>query len=536
MSFLPHANTRGLTWYGSMTASAATHAAVVAFFAFSGAVAFLPDPTETERSEPEFAVSLEILDAEIVGEADVIDESMIIPPDAIPLEPDGQTEAELPDSLTALEPDQETLAPDDTALAPQDDVSQPDALALTEPEITEPEVIEPEAAEPEPVVPEVVEQQPVEPEPAQQELAALQPEATVIEETLAPEPAPLPLPVLAEPEPETPSPLAIEGISPIDDTVLNPLAESRGGLLAETGLDDGTLTLTPEVVAEPDVLALLTPEPTPEIPLDTPDIGGPEPVVLPEPEAPAPEVTEPDVSEPDVTEPEVTDTEGDDTPAAPPAPAPRALPNPTASDIAIGQLLRRIRALPQTQCTLILPRRASGNPGAGISLVGTDLDVLDDLAERITAGLGFTPVQTREEIDPRQCATLDILRQAESYPASRIGLALESTSLVSGDTLNGRVIGAGGLFVTLLLIDDNGVVQDMTPFVRLENDVPVFAAPVARSGAIRATRQILLALGTQGAPLDLEARLGNVAQTVFAPIPGETLRNMVFGLATFDVR
>ena len=113
MSFLPHADAKGLAWYGSMTASAATHAGVIAFFMLSGAVAFLPDPVESERPEPEFAVSLEILDAEIVGEADVIDESMLIPPDAIPLEPDTQTEAELPDSLTALDPDQETLAPDD---------------------------------------------------------------------------------------------------------------------------------------------------------------------------------------------------------------------------------------------------------------------------------------------------------------------------------------------------------------------------------------------------------------------------------------
>ena len=532
MSFLPHADTKGLAWYGSMTASAATHAGVIAFFMLSGAVAFLPDPVESERPEPEFAVSLEILDAEIVGEADVIDESMLIPPDAIPLEPDTQTEAELPDSLTALDPDQETLAPDDTALAPEQDVTQPDDLALTEPDVTEPEAIEPEAAEPEPVEPEVVEQQLIEPEPAPQEVAALQPEETVIAPVPEPEPAPLPLPTVAEPEPETPSPLAIEGISPIDDTVLNPLAESRGGLVADVGPEqDSALLLTPEASPEPDVLALLTPEPVPEIPLDTPAIAAPESVVLPEPEATPPETTEPETTEPEATAPEA-----DETPAASPPPAPRALSNPTASDIAIGQLLRRIRALPQTQCTLILPRRASGNPGAGISLIGTDLDVLDDLAERVTANLGFEPVQTREEIDPRQCATLDILRQAESYPASRIGLALESTSLASGDTLNGRVIGAGGLFVTLLLIDDNGVVQDMTPFVRLEDDVPLFAAPVARSGPVRATRQILLALGTQAAPLDIEARIGNVSQTVFAPIPGDTLRNMVFGVATFDVR
>ena len=98
------------------------------------------------------------------------------------------------------------------------------------------------------------------------------------------------------------------------------------------------------------------------------------------------------------------------------------------------------------------------------------------------------------------------------------------------------VIGAGGLFVTLLVVDDNGVVQDLAPFVQLDGTTPVFEAPVARSGPTRATRQILLALGTTDAPLDIQDRIGRTAQDVFAQIPAATLQNMVFGIATFDVR
>ncbi|MFL4472326.1 hypothetical protein ACERZ8_21470 [Tateyamaria armeniaca] len=89
------------------------------------------------------------------------------------------------------------------------------------------------------------------------------------------------------------------------------------------------------------------------------------------------------------------------------------------------------------------------------------------------------------------------MRASDGYPANRIGLSLDTATLVSGDELTGRVLGAGGLFVTLLLVDDNGVVQDLAPFVSLDGNVPVFQAPVARAGASRATRQVLVAIGTQ---------------------------------------
>jgi hypothetical protein len=674
MSFLPHDNSRVMPWYGSLTVSALTHAGVVGFFMFSGLVAFLPEPQKTAAREPQFAVSLEILDAEIVDETTP---ESVIPDDAIPLDPNDQilgAQPDEPDALTpelqALTPEDEILSPEGDALAPSENVSLPDEpevseaqasdpVALepqaTEPVVSEADVVTPEALEPEaalpetaeldtpePLVPEaevsdpvVVEPEPTEPQITEPEVAELQPADTTV---ATPDPEPVPV----ASEPETPSPLAIGSLSPIDNSVLNPLAQGGAAPLPEFNpQDEDALTLTPEPAVEPDVLAVVVPEPTPEPPVTAPDDTTVAPVALPEPVEPVvadpvvtapevvqpevtapvtpdptvvePEVTEPVVVEPEVTEPavvepqvtdpivadpevaetpvvepeiadpviaepevtdppvvepqpsepvvaqpEVTDTDttelallapedtnpptSDDPVQAVPAPEParpatRPLDNPSASDVAIGQLLRRIRATAQPQCTLALPRRASGEPGAGVSLIGADLDVLDDLATRITSGLGFEPIQTREEIDPRQCATLDVLRQAESYPANRIGLALESASLVSGDTLRGRVIGANGLFVTLLLIDDNGVVQDMAPFVSLEEDgTPVFEAPVARSGPVRATRQILLALGTEGAPLDLEARIGNEAQVVFGPIPAETLRSMVFGVATFDVR
>ena len=215
---------------------------------------------------------------------------------------------------------------------------------------------------------------------------------------------------------------------------------------------------------------------------------------------------------------------------------PQILSEPTVSDISIGKLLRIIRTLPQKQCTLALPRRTAGVSGAGVSLIGADSEQLKLLGQSINEGLDFKPELISEIVDPRQCPVLDALRQSNSYPANRIGLSLESSELQSGNSLRGSVIGAGGLYLTLLLIDDNGVVQDVAPFVTLDGPSPVFDAPVARSGSARTTRQILVALGTRDETFDFSSQIGYLAQEVFTMNSAEQLQQAVFGVATFDLQ
>jgi hypothetical protein len=215
---------------------------------------------------------------------------------------------------------------------------------------------------------------------------------------------------------------------------------------------------------------------------------------------------------------------------------PQILSEPTVSDISIGKLLRIIRTLPQKQCTLALPRRAAGVSGAGVSLIGADIEQLKLLGQSINESLDFKPELISEIVDPRQCPVLDALRQSNSYPANRIGLSLESSELQSGNSLRGSVIGAGGLYLSLLLIDDNGVVQDVAPFVTLDGTSPVFDAPVARSGSARTTRQILVALGTRDDTFDFSSQIGYLAQDVFTMNSVEQLQQLVFGVATFDLQ
>ncbi|WP_299684110.1 hypothetical protein [uncultured Tateyamaria sp.] len=528
MSFLPYAPQRSTTWAASIGGSTAIHGAVV-FGLLTSSVALLPEPSSPAVREPEYEITLEIIDADIID----LDDAPDIPEDAVAIEPEDATadvleEADdalaLEEDAALLEPeDAETLQPDaeDDTLAPVEEVAEPEPEPLQEEELA---LLEPEVLEPEP------------------ELVAPEPEV------IAPEPD-----VLAEPEaPIVPEPqvdpddLAIDDLSLVGDDVFNPLAEAVAPA-ADTPLAPDVVVpdvVEPEAIIEEDIAAVVLPEP--DVIAPEPEIIQPEPEVEPETPAALPEVIEEDpepeivedpepaeVTEPaDITEdPAVADPAEEDTGTA----TAGAIPNPSPAALQIGALLQRIRETPAPQCTLVLPRRA-GDDGVGLSFIGAEPDTLETLAARIVDGLDTVPAQTREILDPRQCAALDAIRQSAAYPASRIGLALDDTTLNSGEALRARVLGAGGLFLTLILVDDNGVIQDLARFTTLDGNDPVIEAPVARTGPARDTRQMLIVLGSTDAPIDLSGGIGQLAQDAFAALPREVLETSLFGLATFDVR
>lgn len=527
MSFLPYAPHRASTWMASIGGSTAIHGAVV-FGVLTSSVALLPEPSSPAVREPKYEVTLEIIDADII-DLDEVDDTPEIPPEAVAIEPEDPT-AELPEEANdALAPDEdELLAPEDDAtlgpndetalVTPDEDILAPEAeeeLALLQPEPEAPTSL----AEPE-IVPEVVQDQPLAPEP---DIAPL-PDA--FDEPLAP---------AATVDPDD---VAIDDLSPVDDTVFSPLAEAVAPAapvdtpLAPDAVVPNVVEPEPNIVEE-DIAAVVLPEP--DVTLPTPEFIEPEPEA--EDVAPVALPVEPD---PETTEaPQSAVTEEDVAPDqqmdADIGTATAAIANPSPAALQIGNLLQRIRDTPAPQCALVLPRRA-GDTGVGLSFIGTAPDTLDTLASRIIDGLDVVPAQTREILDPRQCAALDAVRQSATYPASRIGLSLNDTTLNSGDTLRVRILGAGGLFLTLLLIDDNGVVQDLARFTTLDGNDPIIDVPVARAGPARDTRQVLLVLGSIDAPIDLSNGIGREAQDAFGNVPLGVLEAALFGVATFDVR
>ena len=337
------------------------------------------------------------------------------------------------------------------------------------------------------------------------------PEPDIVEEDTAEEniaePDPLPLPVAPEiSEPQEGLALPAEQ-SLVQDNFVSPLAEA-GGYAPSPFSGDISLE-TPD--------SLFTQPPPPDSPLD---LAALEPPRVPTSVPPrVPETGE----EAEPTTPQIGPT-GLGAPLA----------NASAADLTIGQLLTRIRANETPRCTLALPRRGADGQ-VGLSLIGADRNALDTFSATILEGFE-TVTRVREEIDPRQCAALDAVALTASYPAARIGLSLASTNLESGDTIEAQVSGAGGLDIAVLMIDDNGVVQDLSRFTAIENGIPVISAPVARVGSGRETRQILMVLGSEDGPFGLTEMDGRSAEDVFSALDRDRLEQSRFALVSFDLR
>jgi hypothetical protein len=572
MSYLPFDDKHQGVWTSSLGLSALAHVGF-GFLLLSSSVPFLPELAHTSEAEEEFAiVSIDVLkpvqvfEPEAISELDeTLDETSVLSPEATDsLQPEDagadlqadvieqispeNLEPELVDVAPALEPEAllESTVPDtanDIAVIKE---VLPDSAELQTLATLVPEIIEPEA-----IVADVVD-----------DLLAAKTQPLIEVEEVAPQEIALAVP-LAEPAhviPTAPQEFLLEE----DNFALteeNPLGaiSGTGGFGEALGpsavFEEDVVTLEPETLSlEPEVVH--TPDPVPaeeiaEVENNPPEPEAAEPVTLE-----ADTVFEPDpeteiigerlaLLEPEATPPtHLQDADPQNEDLLPPTDQtavdqpevarPAVIANPTPQMKGLGQLIRQIRAVPQPQCSLLLPRR-SGTADLGLSLVGADDVILNGVADQVTSRVSADVVRKLDIIDARQCAALDALRQSASYPASRIGLALEQTTLKSGDSLKARVLGAGGLNVALLLVDDNGVVQDLTRFASLDGDVVVIDAPVARSGGARTTLQMLVVLGGRAGDFALADQMGGLAQDVFLSLPAEVLQTAVFGMATFQV-
>lgn len=489
-----------------------------------------PEPVaDLVEAEPEDADAPDtVAPAEVAGDAPVA-------PDAVPAELADVAEPDIPAVAEA------TVAPETPAPeAPPDtqEQSAPDFAAATLPDVA------PETATPELPA-------------AEDAVAAAVPRAPDVVDDLS-----VPLPEAdAEPEAVVASPFFSEdgtgAAAPIDNGAIDigatPLPQLAQDVVAQA-VPPATAQTAPDaapvdieaVGAEPEAAAAATPETD-----ATTETVGPEQVAilsLPDPEPVAPAVPTP----PEPQEPAIAGVPQDSavvlpddtiatTPVAPPPPAERVVRRvprspPTARDIAVANLIQRIRSTPAPDCVVALPRRI-GADAIGLTLISAQDDTRAAYSDRLlTRPEDATIRQTPLLIDPRQCPVLGFIAANRDYPATRIGIRIERVEVPSGNRLSGTVTNVGQRNVTLFLVDNNGVVQSLDRFVAQQDGAVRFDVPVTRVGPRRDTRQLLLAVASD-APLDqLAARSGQRAEDAFGTLSAALVRDAALAVLAFDVR
>lgn len=215
---------------------------------------------------------------------------------------------------------------------------------------------------------------------------------------------------------------------------------------------------------------------------------------------------------------------------------PAAAPRPAApQDPRIAELFELIRSR-LTQACLYARPALLGDDEIQLSVFASDDRQIAALMRELTAAVETPVTQHEVLLDPRQCPTLAFARRDPAYPAPGLSLQLDAQDLQSGQDLTGRVAGGAGLYTTLLLIDDAGVVHDLRRFLVGSAAGSRFEIPLARFGDPRDTHQLLIAIATPRRPDAVTRHAGALAETFFDALGAELGQDLRAGLASVYVR
>ncbi|MEL6423981.1 MAG: hypothetical protein AAFQ33_00855, partial [Pseudomonadota bacterium] len=448
-----------------------------------------PDPVETA-------------DATVIDEPEEVAALTPDPVDDLTPEP-AETVTPVED-IAELEP--ETLAPvEDEVLAPAEDLFtlQSDTITALD-----------------------------DPLPPEEEIAALVPDTLEPEvlsgetvETLDAAPVVVPEGALQTAEPL--SPLGSTGQDRVVETVAVaravPVAPARP-VGTGTAPADGVVTITPGQGQALRALGadVVAPRDEPVVTVESEDT----PSVAVAPVEAEPETLVARQSLPDRTLPAPRPTTE---PATPPAAPPQ--------DPALTALLERIRDRLADACLLALPEnQPSGTPR--VTVIAAQESALRSFTEEVVEPTRLdTPVDNRQVfVDERQCPALRFARSNARYPGTPVTVGLARAEIESGDALVGVLGNVAGRYTSLLIVDDNGVVQNLRRFVSFSGGEVTFDVPMTRSGPSRDTSQLLVVLATDGRPRTVTEQAGQLAEDFFAALETELGTDPLISIVPFRVR
>ncbi|KQT57502.1 MULTISPECIES: hypothetical protein [unclassified Aureimonas] len=147
---------------------------------------------------------------------------------------------------------------------------------------------------------------------------------------------------------------------------------------------------------------------------------------------------------------------------------------------------------------------------AGFSRDETELAGFEDALEKRT---GPRPEAAARTVSQAQCAVLAFARGQAAYPDFPVRLTLQPDTIASGATIAGRIVGVGERPLTMLILDDEGRIQDASFLLSREPGGDwVFETPLSLTGDPVPTVQLFVALAGAGPistmrpPVPVEAR------------------------------
>lgn len=205
------------------------------------------------------------------------------------------------------------------------------------------------------------------------------------------------------------------------------------------------------------------------------------------------------------------------TPAQPSSPAMTksgpdvAALTPPATGSRAEQIERYLNQYDGGDCFFITPVAVGANAAQidGYGASGSPFEALDDAFKRAN---GFEASIDLRQVTAAQCPALTFLGRLRSNRAQAPRIEAGQATIRSGEALTGSVENIGAGSIQLLLVSDEGQVQDVSALLKEAGDARTFNMRLQRTGAAGAQPQLLVAVksarpletlrGAQSTPAD----------------------------------
>jgi serine/threonine protein kinase len=211
-------------------------------------------------------------------------------------------------------------------------------------------------------------------------------------------------------------------------------------------------------------------------------------------------------------------------PAPTPSAAPAAIP-PASGDGAnrIDRVRKYVEQYDGGDCFFMLPVAVSSS-AAVIEGYGTSMTPFDTFDRAFKRDLGFEASIGVRQVTQAQCPAIKFLSQLGTNTARAPRINLSAIEVKNGDTLNGTIENFANRVVELLLVSDNGEVQNLSYLLKPGTDSLSFSIGMQRSGGA-AGPQLIMAVTTTRVIDSLRQPRPMAADTFFLQAISEAQRN-----------
>jgi serine/threonine-protein kinase len=186
--------------------------------------------------------------------------------------------------------------------------------------------------------------------------------------------------------------------------------------------------------------------------------------------------------------------------------------------------VRYIKQYDGGDCFFIAPVAVSANEARidGYGASGSPFEALDGAFKQTN---GFEANIDVRQVTTAQCPAITFLGRLNKSNANTPRIQVAQTTLRSGEAVSGNIQNLGNGSVQLLLVSDEGQVQDVSSLLKAAGDTVTFNMRMQRSGAPGAQPQLLVAVtGTK--PLEvLRGAQSTPADQIFPLALTEVIRS-----------